>query len=145
MLTRLEAFISGMVFMMPGFTSPINSTPVDVPEHWSPTSYVQQFFGAGRDDIKLCSNRLDIDAATKQFSVRLPMESAMGEIIHKDWQYFVLDPNTAGVSNFSQLKNPPEEQSWSITDRYIAGHQDAGDHCLNPLQSPWSNKPSYVM
>ncbi|MDI3324107.1 hypothetical protein QKW35_06930 [Pontibacterium granulatum] len=145
MLTRLEAFISGMVFLMPGFTTPINTMPEEMPAHWTPTRYVEQLLGSGRDDLKLCANHQNRETTNKPFSVRLPIESGMGEIVHKDWQYFILDSTTASSLNFGGLSTPPEGHRWRITKRYITDHHGPGEHCLNPLQSPWINKPSYVM
>lgn len=146
MITRLEAFISAMVFMMPGFMSPMNSMPEEIPEHWSPTSYVQQMFNANGDYIRLCDLPPETKITSKQLSFRLPIESTVGEIVHKDWQYFVIDSNVRYTSNFSQIDDQ-SEKAWSITDQYIADaqHNEPGVHCVTPLQSPWTNKPSYVM
>lgn len=139
MLTRLEAFISGMVFMMPGFTSPIHVIPEGIHQQWIQNSYVQQVFNRSANELELCTHRLERPAINQQFSVRLPTESPMGEIIHKDWQYFVIDFHES--SYLSQLEVKPQEQVWSITNLYKA----TGSHCVQPLQSPWIHKPSYVM
>ena len=130
---------------MPGLTAPINSAQEDIQEHWSPTSYVQQMFNSGRDNVKLCGFPLEGNTTNQQFSVRLPIEGTMGEIVHKDWQYFVTDPNITDIPTYSHLGDQPET-TWSITNQYIAGgNHQPGVQCVTPLQSPWNDKPSYVM
>lgn len=140
MITRLEAFISGMVFMMPGFTSPIHSSSTDLDTLWQQQSPIE----AHRSDVRICSQILE-SARGQTYSFRLPVESAVGEAALKDWQYFLIESD-----NIAKLRDDLEstqiaQENWSSGQQSLLAQQGNKGKCVSPLQSPARGNPSYIM
>jgi len=140
MITRLEAFISGMVFMMPGFTSPIHSSSTDLDALWQQQSQIE----AHSSDVQICSQILE-GASRQAYSFRLPVESAVGETALKDWQYFLIESDNIAKLRDDLKSTQIAPENWSSGQQILLTQQGPEGNCVSPLQSPARGNPSYIM
>lgn len=144
MITRMEAFISGMVFLMPGLTMPISALSNDAHQYGPPSSYVQHNLRTAEDEAGLCVFSQDSQNLHHQFTVRLLINEPVGNTTHSDWQYYVFDSDVHNSAEFS----PSDNRSHSngiFTELLSDNRHSTWTHCLKPLKSPQNHQPSFFM